>query len=220
MSAPYTATRGGDFATARRGGVDAYEIGFIRDKIAAGLPVSQISKQLGRPIADLLPYVPPPTVAQPESVERSPRPVIVIREPPPAPIGRKTREYIAACVAARHGVTVEDLRGDRVWRLLTVPRQEAMWLMMQEGRWSKLQVGRWFGGRDHTTVIHACKAHERRMAEGPQIPTSTQEVEDRRAKDRQKRARERRQKGWRPSVKRGDQPTADQLLWMALRRGK
>jgi len=67
-----------------------------------------------------------------------------------------TPERIIAMAAERFGVAVEALTGKRRTRKLTVPRQVAMYLMRQLTDLSLVEIGRYFGGRDHTTVLHAC----------------------------------------------------------------
>ena len=42
-------------------------------------------------------------------------------------------------------------------RIIARPRQVAMYLAKQLTSRSLPEIGRKFGGRDHTTVIHACK---------------------------------------------------------------
>lgn len=72
---------------------------------------------------------------------------------------------IIALVADRYGLTEAELKGpDRTFRVAH-PRQEAMFLCRQQG-WSSGQIAMALGGRDHSTVIHGCQAHARRMAEG------------------------------------------------------
>lgn len=72
---------------------------------------------------------------------------------------------ILARVAAKHGLSVEDLKGDSLKRRITLPRQEAMHALCAEGLWSTTRIGWLLGGRDHTTVIHGRDAHAKRMAE-------------------------------------------------------
>lgn len=77
---------------------------------------------------------------------------------------------LALPIAFAYGVTVADLRGSA--RVHAVPRQHLMWKARQyrqtngANRWSYPQIGRYLGGRDHTTVMHGEKAHEKRMAAG------------------------------------------------------
>lgn len=49
------------------------------------------------------------------------------------------------------------------------PRQIAMCLARDETRMSLPEIGRRFGGRDHTTVIHACRNIERLRGADPEV---------------------------------------------------
>ena len=51
MSATANVSRGGEHATARRGGIDAWEIAFIDQKRARGFPDAAIANMLGRHVA-------------------------------------------------------------------------------------------------------------------------------------------------------------------------
>lgn len=60
------------------------------------------------------------------------------------------------------GVTVEDVRGSRRCRRVVLPRQIAMYqCYVQRKDISLPMIGRWFGGRDHTTVLHAIRKIEK-----------------------------------------------------------
>lgn len=87
---------------------------------------------------------------------------------------KPTMREIASEVAHRHGLTLEDLKGPSRRQEISQPRQEAMALMCAERRWSLPQIGRFFGGRDHTTVIHGVRAHQRRT-EADSIPNGPHE---------------------------------------------
>jgi chromosomal replication initiation ATPase DnaA len=76
---------------------------------------------------------------------------------------------IIAEVAARHGVTIEALKGPDRFRNIARVRQEAMWLMWRTGRYSRYQIGQFLGGRDHSTIRHGVLAHERRLAKLPTV---------------------------------------------------
>jgi len=49
------------------------------------------------------------------------------------------------------------------------PRQVAMYLMKKELKMSYSEIGRKFGGKDHTTVIHACQLVEKLEQEDEQV---------------------------------------------------
>ncbi len=48
-------------------------------------------------------------------------------------------------------------------RSLTIPRQVAMYLSRTLTNSSLPEIGKMFGGKDHTTVIHACNKIKNRM---------------------------------------------------------
>ncbi len=68
-----------------------------------------------------------------------------------------TPERIAIAVADYYDVGLEALRGQKRDRAIVVPRQIAMYLMREETDVSLLRIGAELGGRDHSTVLHACK---------------------------------------------------------------
>ena len=63
-------------------------------------------------------------------------------------------------VAAAFGVTRKDLLGPSRLRRVLVPRQVAMYLARELCGLSLPRLGTAFGGRDHTTVLHACRKVE------------------------------------------------------------
>ena len=72
-----------------------------------------------------------------------------------------TPERIAQVVADYYGVDLEALRGQKRDRAIVMPRQIAMYLMRAETDVSLLRIGQELGGRDHSTVLHACDKIDR-----------------------------------------------------------
>ncbi|GJL51657.1 MAG: chromosomal replication initiator protein DnaA [Nitrospirales bacterium] len=68
-----------------------------------------------------------------------------------------TVEDIQEIVATRFHVKVSDLKSKRRTKTLVHPRQVAMYLSRELTDASFPEIGRDFGGKDHTTIIHACK---------------------------------------------------------------
>jgi chromosomal replication initiator protein len=66
-------------------------------------------------------------------------------------------ENIQKTVAEFYSIRVSDLKGRRRNRQIARPRQVAMSLAKELTNLSLPDIGEAFGGRDHTTVIHACK---------------------------------------------------------------
>jgi len=71
-----------------------------------------------------------------------------------------TIENIQKLVAEYFKIRVADLLSSRRTRSITRPRQIAMSLAKSLTRHSLPEIGNAFGGRDHTTVIHACRKVE------------------------------------------------------------
>ena len=66
-------------------------------------------------------------------------------------------ENIQKTVVDFYGIRVADLKSKRRNRQIARPRQIAMALAKELTSMSLPDIGDAFGGRDHTTVIHACK---------------------------------------------------------------
>ncbi len=80
-----------------------------------------------------------------------------------------TPERIALAVAEYYGVEMEALRGQKRERAIVVPRQIAMYLMRAETDVSLLRIGAELGGRDHSTVLHACDKIEKEAARNEEL---------------------------------------------------
>jgi chromosomal replication initiator protein len=75
-----------------------------------------------------------------------------------------TPERIAMAVADYYGVQMDALRGQKRDKAIVMPRQVAMFLMREETDVSLLRIGAELGGRDHSTVLHACDKITRESA--------------------------------------------------------
>ena len=83
----------------------------------------------------------------------------------------KTRsdEELLAEIAVILGFSVEALRSKSRQRPLVTARQTAMYVFRELTDLSYPSIARLFGGRDHTTVIHAVDKIQRLMKERKQI---------------------------------------------------
>ena len=70
-------------------------------------------------------------------------------------------ESIQKAVADYYNVRVEDLKSTCRVKGFAHPRQVAMYLCRKYLKRSFPEIGSNFGGKDHTTVMHACKKVER-----------------------------------------------------------
>jgi len=74
-------------------------------------------------------------------------------------------DQIMASTAEYFGVSLDDLRGHSRSRVLVNARQVAMYLCRELTDLSLPRIGQAFGGRDHTTVMHADRKIRQQMAE-------------------------------------------------------
>ena len=72
-----------------------------------------------------------------------------------------TPERIAKAVSEYFGVGMDQLKGQKRDRAIVVPRKIAMYLMRAETDVSLIRIGEELGGRDHSTVLHACDKIDR-----------------------------------------------------------
>ncbi|ADU11705.1 chromosomal replication initiator protein DnaA [Asticcacaulis excentricus] len=82
---------------------------------------------------------------------------------------RVTVDEIQKLTADHFALKQADLLSERRTRSVARPRQVAMWLCKQHTTRSYPDIGRRFGGRDHTTVLHAVKKVEELLQSDEQI---------------------------------------------------
>ncbi|HEY8168300.1 MAG TPA: chromosomal replication initiator protein DnaA [Candidatus Limnocylindrales bacterium] len=80
-----------------------------------------------------------------------------------------TTERIALAVSEFYGVDLDTLRGQKRDKAIVLPRQVAMYLMRNETDVSLLRIGAELGGRDHSTVLHACDKIDRASQENEDL---------------------------------------------------
>ena len=81
----------------------------------------------------------------------------IVRQPPPTSV-----EQVQRVVAGRFDVTEKDLKGRRRVAHLVLPRQVAMYLARKRTGATYSEIAAGFGGRNHTTILHAVRNVEGR----------------------------------------------------------
>ena len=104
-----------------------------------------------------------------ETAEIAIRDLVRLREPKRVKI-----EDIQKLVAARYNVSRADILSERRTAAVVKPRQIAMYLSKSLTLRSLPEIGRRFGGRDHTTVLHAVRKIEKALGDDR---TLSEEVE-------------------------------------------
>jgi chromosomal replication initiator protein len=80
-----------------------------------------------------------------------------------------TPQRIVRVVADYYGVNLDQLRSSKREKAIVVPRQIAMYLIREETDISLLRIGAELGGRDHSTVLHACDKINREMQDNDEL---------------------------------------------------
>lgn len=82
---------------------------------------------------------------------------------------RVTIPLIQQVVAEYFNIEIEDLKAQRRTKNITFPRQIAMYIIRELTDYSLPKIGEEFGGRDHTTVLHAYEKIQNSIKEDPEV---------------------------------------------------
>lgn len=124
-------------------------------------------KRLPKPALQVAAPAEPEPPAEPPPVDPAP-----VSEPTAAPAATEIAwsppmvEQIKRAVCLRYGLSRIDLVSQRRTADIVRPRQIAMYLAKTITLNSYPEIGQRFGGRDHTTILHACRKIERLIAAG------------------------------------------------------
>jgi len=95
---------------------------------------------------------------------------------PQGEVQQVTIERIQELVSERFSLSIEELCSDRRSQNIVYPRQVAMYLSRELTDSSLPKIGKQFGGRDHTTVIHATSKIARKIREDRSVYNLVQEL--------------------------------------------
>jgi chromosomal replication initiator protein len=88
-----------------------------------------------------------------------------------------TVENIQKSICDYFNIKIGDLKAKRRTQNIALPRQVAMYLCRKYTEASFPGIGDKFGGRDHSTVIHASKTIERKIKEDPHMQNTIEKIE-------------------------------------------
>ncbi|HIU46501.1 MAG TPA: chromosomal replication initiator protein DnaA [Candidatus Fimadaptatus faecigallinarum] len=141
-------------------------IAFIADKIESN--IRELEGSLTRIIAYASLSGKPITMAVAEEALRN---ILSIKDPK-----RITPDVITQAVSDFYGVSPEDVKSSKRNREIALPRQIAMYLTRDMTELSLPRIGDAFGGRDHTTVMHACDKISQLMLSDPALKNALAEL--------------------------------------------
>ncbi|HET6782106.1 MAG TPA: chromosomal replication initiator protein DnaA, partial [bacterium] len=97
---------------------------------------------------------------------------------PVSPARPITIPSIQKAVAAHFGIRVEEMRAKRRTKGVAFPRQVAMYMARELTDASLPRIGEEFGGRDHTTVMHACDRVKEALSQDSHLVATLKSVVD------------------------------------------
>jgi len=86
-------------------------------------------------------------------------------------------QMIIDAVTRYYDIKLSDLMSKRRQKSVAVPRQVCMWLARKHTRYSLEEIGGYFGGRDHTTVLHAVRVVGVRRDQDPDVCKAVDRIE-------------------------------------------
>jgi chromosomal replication initiator protein len=87
-----------------------------------------------------------------------------------------TIEEIQKAVSTFYHIKFSDLKSKRRHKTIALPRQIAMFIARECGRYSFPEIGSAFGGKDHSTAIHAVKKIEKELLSNNDIKRSVKSI--------------------------------------------
>ena len=80
-----------------------------------------------------------------------------------------TIDKIQRTIASHFNIKVSDIKSKKRARGIARPRQMSMYLSKELSNKSLMEIGEYHGGRDHTTVIHACRQVEKLLQDNSEF---------------------------------------------------
>ncbi|MEK3888889.1 chromosomal replication initiator protein DnaA [Bacillus sp. FSL K6-3431] len=85
---------------------------------------------------------------------------------------------IQKMIGAEYNIKLEDFKAKKRTQSIAFPRQIAMFLSREMTDFSLPKIGEEFGGRDHTTVIHAHEKISKMLASDPEFHSKIEEIRE------------------------------------------
>jgi chromosomal replication initiator protein len=87
-----------------------------------------------------------------------------------------TLEAVQEIVATKFHIKVSEMKSKRRTKALVYPRQVAMYLARDITQQSYPEIARHFGGKDHTTIMHACRQIEKAKENNPGLQRTLEDL--------------------------------------------
>jgi chromosomal replication initiator protein len=102
---------------------------------------------------------------------------VLASAPAPTPVSPHTSvDAILKAVASYFGCSTDDLRGIKRSKKIVEARQIAMYITKEITEFTNTEIGQFLGGREYSTVIHACHRVEEQIRSNPQLEASIEAI--------------------------------------------
>lgn len=91
---------------------------------------------------------------------------------------RLTQELIQKVTCEHFHITIENLKSAKRNKMFVLPRQIAMYLCRELTEYSFSEIGSSFGGKDHTTIMHAYDKIKRKATTDEKLQYTLQELKE------------------------------------------
>jgi chromosomal replication initiator protein len=89
-----------------------------------------------------------------------------------------TVEAIQSAVAKHYQIKINELKSSVRSSSIVLPRQIAMFLVRKYTSLGLKEIGSYFGGKDHSTILHACQKIEKAIANNTEIKDAVEKVQN------------------------------------------
>jgi chromosomal replication initiator protein len=89
-----------------------------------------------------------------------------------------TIESIQSAVTKHFRIKASDLKSNSKQRAVARPRQIAMYLIRKYTSLGFKEIGNYFGGRDHTTIMHACREIEKKIEADAEVKDAVEAIQN------------------------------------------
>ncbi|MDR0635668.1 MAG: chromosomal replication initiator protein DnaA [Treponema sp.] len=100
----------------------------------------------------------------------------VLASPAPVSTPHAPVELVIQAVSACFSFSPDELRGSKRSRKIVEARQIAMYLTKEITEYTNTEIGHIFGGREHSTVMHACQRVEEQLRSNPQLEAAIEKI--------------------------------------------
>jgi chromosomal replication initiator protein len=89
-----------------------------------------------------------------------------------------TIESIQNAVAKHFHIKIQDLKSPSRAQKISIPRHIAMYLIRKYTGLGFKEIGQYFGGKDHSTVMHACKKVESELEVEVEVREAVESIQN------------------------------------------